>query len=350
MGIIACRFFIKSNLLIPDNLAFRGSMDSRDYCVAVNKRNVSSKQSFSELLDGWNNDSEALRSELTLYNDKNESFVSQEIYLGTTDIFKHGYIEHDMANIILVMFDDENNSFTLEERKNDCTNIAAKILHNFIDVYRYSSQIGTIPNAKNLISPLIELTKCDGKSLSEYDDDCTFRQFDFNISEQMRQGIFNGAEVGNDILNKFAINLLNDKKIEIYEKFIVDAREQAFVKKDYCMSIVLIETAFETYLKHVLQFYCAEKGILSLESPFKKGRMINYINAISNSNVKNDILYNYFVEVVKLRTKDTQEFKNWNRNTYKVRNKIVHNGDNHYGIAEAEEAFVATIKFMEYIS
>ncbi|MGB3366185.1 MAG: hypothetical protein WBA54_01730 [Acidaminobacteraceae bacterium] len=348
MGIIGCRFFIKSNLLIPDNLAFMGKLNDRKYCVAVNKKNVRTKQSFGELLDEWN-DPETIRSEFWLFNNKEEKRISQEIYFNQADIFKYGYIEHDTANIILVMFDDEENTFTHQERHEECVNISMNILHNFIDVYRLSSQIGNIPNAKNLISPFVQLSQCIDNKLSEYDDECNFQQFAFRVNEKNRQGFFNSIEVGDEILNIFANNLLKDKKIEVYEKLIVDAREQAFVKKDYSMSIVLIETAFETYLKFIFQKYCFKKNILALESPFEKKCKINYIKAISNSNVKKDILNNYFVNIIKLETKKTIEFENWNNKAYKRRNEIIHSGKNNYGIIEAEEAFKSTIEFMNFI-
>lgn len=350
MSIIASRFFMKCNLLIPDNLAFIGDYNGRKFCVAVNKRSVVMKQSFSKNADDWASSKDTLRSELLLFNENGDKRISQEIYINPQDVFSYGYIEHDTYNLLMVMFNDENNSFIEESRHKECVDISKNILNYFIEMYRFSSQIGSIPSSDNLISPLVELTICEGKTLEQYDNDCTFTQFSYTITETMRHGFFENTNVGTDILDKFSINLLTNKQIEIYEKFIIDAREQAFVKRDYCMSIVLIETAFEIFVKNKLQIFCHKNSITKLTSPFNKKMKMEYIKAISKSNIKGNIFDDYFINLLSFDVRKTPEFVEWDSKAYKIRNAIIHSGSSHYGFTEAEQAFKSTISFMNLIS
>lgn len=348
MTLIACKYFLSCNLMIEDDLEFMGNFKGRKYCIKVNQRDVKSINSFTDVIKNWSVDDEILRTELKLYSNLGEEKITQEIFFGMNDFFKYGYIEHSIANVLSVMFDDEDTSLISNDRISECLDLSSQILHNFIDIYRYTSAIGSIPNPDYLISPVVELLQCEEMSICNYNGNCDFKRVTFRINSKMKQGFFGSAVVGNDILDKLYRNLMNDRKIELYEKLILDSREQALIKKDYNISIVLVESAFEVYLKKALKSYCEENSITRLRNPFKYDEKIDVNTALEYSNIQQDILYEYFQNDIGISMKEKNEFKKWKNKAYKRRNKIIHNGII-CSKNDATEAFVATMNFINYI-
>lgn len=349
MNLVMFRFFINSNLGLPNNVGFKMKCNSQLIIVTAKSNKIVSHIPFSGKDVNWADKEDAYRSELTIYNQKDEQMVLQEIFIGKDDKFKYGYRQHSISNILEIVFEEDIQK-PIKDNQSEYINKAKEYLIHFIDIYRYSTQIGFAINPRSIVSPLVDILVCKETCISDVNQkELNFVDFTFEIaSETPNANVFDSFSISPDILNRLADHLSTGYIIEVHEKLIVDAREKAFVHKDYPLSIVLIETAFETYTKKKLIELCKLRGINTLQTRFHN-QYEPFQDAIESGNIIGDLLKRYLNSILSISIENTSEYRSWKNNAYEKRNKIVHNGYYSYGFTDAELAFNSTIAMMDYL-
>jgi hypothetical protein len=349
-----CRFLINTNLGIPADKGLKMICDEKEIIFKIIKNNITSFIPFKGNEVNWLDTEDAFKSELS-FSSESEEIILQEIYIGLNDKFDYGYNQHSISNIAEVIFEENPlKPFSEPDNHAEYSKIAKKYLDNFIDIYRYFTSNGYIMNPKYFVSPLVDMLICKGYSIKDIEKtdeikNLCFKSTAFQIqSEPPYPNVFNSFILTNDLMDKFSYYLKSDYKLDLYQKIILDAREKVFIFKDYPLSIVLIETAFEAFTRKLLIELCTELEINTLYSKYKKSD-VPFEEAIESGNIIADLLKGYLDTLLNIRIEDTSEFKAWNEDACKKRNKIVHRGINSYRYNDAETAFTSTITFIDYI-
>lgn len=355
MNLVKCRFFIMINLGLPIE-SFKMKYNSKQILVTAEKNKIASYVPFKCTNIDWENikDKDTYKSELTIHNQKDEKMILQEIYINKDDNFKYGFKQYSVSNIIEVDFEEDScKPFNVIENQTQYIRTAKEYLIHFIDIYRYSTQLGFITNPRSIVSPLVQMLICKDSIFEDLGSkELNFTNLTSQITTEIVNGdVFNSYELPTYMLDKFAQKLSIGYELKLYEKFIVNSREQCFVYKDYPLSIVLIETAFETFIKGKLIGLCTMHNIKTLPTSYKPYNYISYKDAIDSGNIVADLLKRYIKLIIK-RSIDlnSTQYKSWKKDAYKKRNEIVHNGFYKYGQSDAELAFESTIALMDYIN
>lgn len=139
-------------------------------------------------------------------------------------------------------------------------------------------------------------------------------------------------------------------EVKLFEKLLLDAKEQAFISKNYDMSIILIENAFEVFLQSILIECCKAKKVQKLfKGKSKHQKDIDYIEAISNGNVQEDLIKNYLKFLTGRSIAGGREYNAWYSFTYEKRNDIIHKGKHGNTEDAAKKAFESTVNLINAI-
>lgn len=131
------------------------------------------------------------------------------------------------------------------------------------------------------------------------------------------------------------------KDFTYYESLLIDAKEQALIKGNHDLCVILLGSAFEVFLLSALIEECRKKGIKKLpigrESFKKREKHMDFETAILRGNIKEDLIP-YMGLISNKRVAGTKEFNYWNESAYTPRNAIIHRGK--YG-TEKRQAEIA---------
>ncbi|WPC42369.1 hypothetical protein [Clostridium sp. JS66] len=352
MNLILCRFFINMNLGIPGTRGLQMNYDSKKIIFLVNSNKIATHVPFKGINVNWNNVKDGYRSDLFIYNKEGKKMLLQEIFIGNDDRFKYGYKQYGISNIIDVIFEEDvSKPYSNNDNLKEYTRIAKEYLIHFIDMYRYSTQIEFIANPRTIVSPLVSILTCEDSSIECLcKEGSDFKDFTIQVeSESANINVFESFKLSNEALDKLQYHLQTDYKIELYEKLIIESKEKAFVYKDYSLSIVLVETAVETFTKKKLIDVCSIHNINTLPLHYRNNQHVHFEEAIESGNIISDLLKGYVNSILGISVHLTNEYKAWKKDTYEKRNKIVHNGISSYGFSDSELAFNSAVSFINYL-
>jgi hypothetical protein len=150
-------------------------------------------------------------------------------------------------------------------------------------------------------------------------------------------------------LQQFSALLRQGYILPLSGHLMLDAKEQAHLRQQYDVCIILLATAFEVFLREVLVEVCKVRGIKELaRQSGKTGKPWPYKHAIEKGHVLDDLLV-YVEQVGGRNYKGQKAYNEWRNDAYEVRNAIVHRGKRGCGDAEADKAYTATALYMEAI-
>lgn len=271
-------------------------------------------------------------------------------YFNNRDIFSGGLIEPSSFTIFEILIEIPNREYLeKEENMTSLKEQATKILIYFIDSYRLVSQ------ESDVYLPDIHETKIFEVLYSESNfnhEKCTFSA----ISQNHYWGRIPRPDkevLSQDKIKKLSEFLKSDTKIPIHQRLLLDAKEQGILSKNYEVSILKINTAFEVFMQNLLIKAC--HVLKYKELPVGKGKLElldrkNCVEAILEGSIVNDLLKKYLYIVLGSKSiLSISEYNKWHEHTYEKRNKIIHGGVTNVSEEEAMLAFKSTISLMNKI-
>lgn len=148
---------------------------------------------------------------------------------------------------------------------------------------------------------------------------------------------------------KRLVGLLHSgENVRLYDRLLLDSKEQSFVRGEHDLAIVIAETAFEAFLQSSLISWCAANGPTTLKIGKGKGEKdLPYQEAIESAQVRDNL--DYVQTLTNKNVKGGAEHNNWLKYAYQARNKIIHRGIRGATHDDAGKAFTSVIAFRQLI-
>ncbi len=273
------------------------------------------------------------------------------------DIFCAGVVDKIKYTIIELFFNID--TIEILDDKKSFNSLKAKVfefLSNYIDLYRLSTQDITFARSLLKKHPIIEvLTSEENIDLSKPIIEGSFNSYKVELSwDDPAERGYMKSNVSEESINILVEGLRKDKRIELYEKLLLDAMEQAQINNSNNLSVILVENAFEVFLKEVLTQACKYKKIKRLPVGRGKNYEKDFRDAILEGNVREDLIFNYLKRIIGEESYNQniagrKIYNEWYNRTYKLRNEIIHKGKYEINSEQAKQAFQSTINFMNLI-
>lgn len=354
MGICMFRYLFDIKIGLPEMVGFNVKHEGIDCLVSIKIVKGANITSYSRDNFSWITKTNAEDKQIEQF-DINGDFkgdlklLRRVKYYKNRDVFSGGLIEPSSFTVFEVLFEIPDRRY-LEKEENmaSLNEKAAKILIYFIDMYRLVSQESDVYIPAVHETKIFEVLYSDSNTIHEQ----------VTFSTLLRKHYWGRVPspdkevLDQDKMNKFIEYLNNDIKIPLHEQLLLDAREQSIVNKNYEVSILKINTAFEVFMQNLLIQACHVLNIKEL--PVGGGKLETQDRKKSEEAILdgsiNDLLKKYlYIVLGSKRITSISEYNKWNENTYKVRNGIIHNGLLSVTEEEAMMAFNSTVSLMNKI-
>jgi len=348
MNLCMFDFPINSSIMLPSETGFYYKYSGRN--VFIRCIPLTGKNTFS-YLNKDNLSNNEVKVNVSTISNKNKDAPVKSFFLSNQDgIYNGGFIEPKKFTRMQIYF--EIDSIQLIKEENELKNIElwiASLVHDFIDLYRLHTNETDVVRPKLNDSSVIEILCADKYKFEPDIIEGNFKMVHriFNWDNNTKAGHIKKL-VTSEIIHDFASDLKTGLRPKIYQKLLLDAREQSLHREDHDFSVVITEIAFETSLKEFLYDFCSITGKQELVVGKGKDQKIQkYTEAIENSNVSDalNIINNIFGE----NLKGTKEYNDWYSHTYFKRNEIIHKGKFETDENDAKKAFIATATFIDFI-
>lgn len=229
-----------------------------------------------------------------------------------------GMKEPATYTVFEILFNTDDDTIT-QEILDQHHDLAMAMLSYFIETYRYVMQDETIitPNKDEYI--LIEHLVGDGIDHFGDSPGIMFKPYSQRYNQDLLLKKRRIKYIPSDErLKIFSDRLKNGKKLDLYLKLLMEAKMHGRLRNEFDISIVKSETAVEIYVQSLLILLCEIKNINKLGDR-------DYVDAVINGNIRNDLLKPY-LKYFGIHITDTKEYFHWCERCYKMRNEIVHRG------------------------
>jgi hypothetical protein len=342
---------LRSHLALPDGYACRTQHEGKD--VFITCRSADGSRLFSYDADPipWLVEKKAQYvSKLVVSRGPGEGVPHTNAYFGDESPWVGGVVEPMRYSRLEVAFEVEDlheldSPSAFEELKAWVTGA----IQNFVDLYRMASQEDDVtrPSAHDLAYIVSFVAE-------DYDLGPDGYEAAFHLHKPVmawRPLHVSGHDkppLRPDHFEFFRDMVRRGYTPSLFQNLLLDAKEQAHVRQQYNLSVVLVSTAFEAFLRERLAQVCRVMNVSTLPSPASpnsRGEQLPFLDAIDRGHVKADLLS--YVEALSGRNvRRSQEHDKWDRHGFKVRNEISHGVERQLTDAESRSAWEATIAYM----
>lgn len=133
----------------------------------------------------------------------------------------------------------------------------------------------------------------------------------------------------------------------LHMELLLEAKELAHVHQNYRLSAVVTENAFEAYVQQRLRLECDARQIHQL--PGRSGVDVPAAAAIEDGDLRRDLLRTVCEHLTGASVVDSAEHHGWFRDTYELRNEIIHRGRMHVSGEEAQSSFEAALAYLNWL-
>ncbi len=234
--------------------------------------------------------------------------------------FEGGGIKEPATYTVFEILFDINDITISQENLNYYHKLAMEMLRTFIEKYRYVTQDSTIivPNEDDflIIEHLIgsETSNIKGAVGIKFKPLSLKYHYDSILKKRRLKN-----KLPDKTLQALAARLKDGKELDLYLKFLMEAKAHAQIYNEYEISIIKSETALEIFIQNLLITICEAKETYKLA---KK----DYKEAIFNGNIRENLIKMY-LKHFGINIAGTKEYNSWYDYCYKVRNDIVHRGN-----------------------
>ncbi|MFT6491129.1 MAG: hypothetical protein ACJAWP_000005 [Porticoccus sp.] len=342
-----CRLTIplKNHLSLPSGSFFNFEVSGRLVGVQTNTVQGEIIYSYSDSLS-WLNEQSGLRAEVSAKKrDKQDKIL--KVYFSELGLLQKGYVQPNRFTIVDLYFEEKSISSFTEERHKEKQKIwVEQCLEYFVSHYLEVGCDNDIPKISLSDVPVVTLYVSERYEFTKevVSGDFKFHQNQFNWYETEKSGHLkdNFSEQWCRLLQG---KLGSNEPVPIYNQLLMDAKRQSFYYNNQELSIVLCESAFETFVVQKLLSYCNAKGILEIGTGKGKNRKsIPVGDCVEHKNISE--LLSAVCEVSGDNVKAGTDHLEWTNHAYNVRNKIIHRGKKGHTKTEAEKAFFVVNKYM----
>ncbi|CBK43063.1 protein of unknown function [Nitrospira defluvii] len=226
---------------------------------------------------------------------------------------------------------------------------AISIAQRFVRMYRLvANQVDVrVPNESD--SPIVELRAGTEYSFSLNEIDAKLAtvnrlfQWDLPSTSGAVKGILTEAK-----LTEFGNYLRQGSEPELYQQFLLEAKELSKVHGDHRLSVVVAQSAFEVYAQSRLIQECKLRNLRTLLSV--RGESQDVDTSITDGDLRRELLGHYARCLAGQSVKECQEFHAWHKNAYILRNEIVHRGRHDVDQSHARVAFESVMSYCKYLN
>lgn len=351
---ILCTFCwpIIMHLAVPQNEGFFFNCDGRDVHIECQTLPGAKLFSYTGNEYGWlTKNYEVVTRYIHAVTKSGERFPVRETHRKESEVpFTGGTVDLVKYTRLLITFElDSTDILDDEARIRELEVWVEGAVQHFIDLYRIVTQENDVTRPRIKDAPMVDVLIARDyefnaevvggefrtyKWLHRWDDAAKTGQ----IKSPMQQERV-------DLLLKL---LHNGYKPTLFDKLVLDSKEQSFIRNEHDLAIVIVETAFETFLQQRLLATCVAKGIANLTSGRGKGaRQVPFQEAIESAQVRDNL--EYVQELSGKSVKGGAEHNNWFIQAYQKRNEIIHSGTRGATADDASNAFSAIISYMNLI-
>jgi hypothetical protein len=284
-----------------------------------------------------------------------ESIVIRTIVINKeSENYLDGTIDLLKSTLFDVYFSFPDQSFSTDEKSHNLIrDKAIQILRFFINSYRTFTNEADIHNPSDLDLPLIELAY----SKENWTEDAKIINGEYLFLTRIMTWLPSNAtglikeNMTSDAFNKFTEHLNSNEPRPYYLQLLADAKEQAIIRKNFNMSIVLSSTATEVYLIDRLIKECQIRNITQLTIGKGKRELTkDYEEAILKGDIRDTLIGDICKSLTGKNIKESNEYHNWYKYAYDLRNQIIHQGLIIENESDSELAFKSVIKLIDSIN
>jgi hypothetical protein len=264
--------------------------------------------------------------------------------------FTGGMVDPVKYTRVLVTFEIEGTHVLDDEtRARELDDWVEGAVRHFVDLYRMVTQENDVTRPQMKDAPMIDVLVADEYEFTPDVMSGEFRTHKWigRWDDASKSALLKSTMAPDrvEVLRQF---LLAGYDPRLFEKLLLDAKEQAFVRGEYDLAIAIVETAFEAFLQQRLIEVCAAKGVTVLTSGRGKGaKQVPYREAIESAQVRDNL--DYVQELSGKVIKGGAEHNNWFTHAYQKRNEIIHSGVRGATDDDARRAFNAVVAYMTLI-
>lgn len=351
---ILCTFSwpILMHLAVPQDAGFFFNWDGRD--VHIECQTLPGAKLFSYTGDeyGWlTKEYEVVSRYINDVSKTGEEVPVRQIHRKESEVpFTGGIVDPVKYTRVLVTFEVED-AHVLDDgaRVGELEVWIEGAVQHFVDLYRMVTQEDDVTKPRMKDAPMVDVLVAD-----DYEFNAEVVSGEFRAHQWVHQweDAVKTARIKSpmpadraEVLLKLLQEGFNPS---VFDKLLLDSKEQSFIRGEHDLSIVVAETAFEAFLQQRLLAACAAKGVTVLTSGRGKGaQQVPYQEAIESAQVRDNL--DYVQELSGQAIKSGAEHNNWILHAYQKRNEIIHSGARGATFDDAGRAFTAVVAYMTLI-
>lgn len=354
----AFRFALDCNLALPNDILFRINVDNKSAFCRFNSKKANKILTFNFDDYRWLDKSILEKREYNIKRIMGERVDGTKVPIRyfyskkNGDAFSGGVKDDITYSLCEVLFNIKTTDYINDQRKLDeLQKWVLNVIVEFCDVYRLITSEMTFTRSCIYDSPIVEVLISDDPI--KFDSPNGILQFKSHLeSLSWNDPNITGhekIEVPKELILRIHEFLEKGEKLEVYHRLILDAKEQAILRNNHDLSVVLIENAFEVFLQSWLISLCEKNNVLQLPIGKKKDIKKDYQEAILNGNVREDLLHNYVKILTGKNPAGSSLYNKWFECAYRLRNDIVHKGKYETTSEQSYSAYKATMNFIVYL-
>lgn len=353
MPALMFRYALLTHLALPDDAVFSTMVDGVATLVRCIPRTGDKLFAYTADDYQWLHGTDTTIAQVKTFSRNGREWLALKIYTynDQNEPFSAGYVEPTVYTLMEIVTDiqsttDVQNGEDVELHKK----IADDAKSRFVNMYRLVSQHTHVDRPEVYDSVLIDiLISKDNVDLGSGAIEAEFLPYTrkTNWSDPFKRGSTK-APLDRAKLQQLNRMFSEQRRIELHEDLLLEAKSQAHLYKNCSISLVLCETAFEVFAQEFLVRLCQRNEVESLQVGRGKHKTTKpYLEAIRNGNITD--LIGYIEELTEGRVKGTQEYSKWYDDAYSPRHRVVHNGDLTVTFEQSERAFNAVMQFIHKI-
>lgn len=268
----------------------------------------------------------------------------------SAEAFTGGIVDPIKYTRIHITFEIEDMSMLDDAVKfSELKSWVESVVQKFVDMYRLVSQEVDLTRPQMDDAPAIDVWVADKYKFNASGSDVTFRIHNRRLNWTNTSKTIHFKQDMSEENFKGLVGLLHSgEDVRLYDRLLLDSKEQSFVRGDHDLAIVIAETAFEAFLQSRLISWCATNSQTTLKVGRGKGEKdLPYQEAIESAQVRDNL--DYVQTLTNKNIKGGAEHSNWLKYAYQARNKIIHRGIRGATHDDAGKAFTSVIAFRQLI-
>jgi hypothetical protein len=260
--------------------------------------------------------------------------------------FTGGVVDRAMYSRIEISFELPNIDVLKDKASSEALKAWVETAaRNFTDWYRVATNESDVARVRMADAPIVDIWTADDYTFSAAESSGRFVRYArrLNWAPPEAGELFKQSTAASVISNIDGL-LKRGDGVPLYLRLLLDAKEQAHLRQEYDLSIVVSQTALEAFLQQRLHSLCTQRSIVEL--PRRTGSKTDaFAEAIERGNVKADLL-RWAKQLSGADIQGSTEYAAWESGAYTPRNAVVHRGQRGATAADAKVAFESVMNLI----